>query len=404
MHLLHLLAFYTMKNEKLLLFILGSIQFTHIMDFMIIMPLGDILMSEFKISAAQFSYIVSSYSITAGVSGLVTATFIDRFDRKRILTVAYTMFTIGTLGNALAPTYELLLFARIFTGAFGGILGAQVLSIIGDVIPLERRGKAMGFIMAAFSVASIVGVPTGLYIADKTSWHAPFFLLGGLAAIVSVLIYTKIPSLKGHIDTEGKPKIFQAFERIINNPLQRKGLLFFSLLVLGQFTVVPFITPYMINNVGFSQSQIPLIYLVGGSLTVFSSPIVGRLVDKFGRQKVFTIMALISITPLFLLTNLPPVEIAVALVVTGSLFIFISGRMIPANTIMTSLVKPQNRGSFMNVHMAITHVTMGLAATTAGIITKDSNGELHNFNYVGYLAITASVIAIFLVRRLKAVS
>ncbi len=372
---------------------------------MIIMPLGDILMDSFDISAGQFSYIVASYSITAGVSGFVTATFIDRFDRKRVLTVAYTMFTIGTLGNALAPTYELLLFARIFTGAFGGILGAQVLSIIGDVIPLERRGKAMGFIMAAFSVASIVGVPTGLYIADKTSWHAPFFMLGGLATIVSVLIYTKIPSLKGHIDLEGKPKIFEAFDRIINNPLQRKGLLFFSLLVLGQFTVVPFITPYMINNVGFSQSQIPFIYLVGGTLTVFSSPIVGKLVDKFGRQKMFTIMAIISIIPLLVLTNLPPVKIALALVVTGSLFVFISGRMIPANTIMTSLVKPQNRGSFMNVHMAVTHVTMGLAATTAGlIISKDDTGVLHNFNLVGILAVSASIIAIFLVRRLKAVS
>jgi predicted MFS family arabinose efflux permease len=389
-----------MKKESALLFILAALQFTNIVDFMIMMPLGDVLMKLFKIGPQQFSVIVSAYTISAGISGFLGAFLIDRFDRKVALKYIYLGFTIGTFACGLAPNYEMLVLARIFTGMFGGIIGALVISIVSDIIPVERRSTAMGVVTAAFSVASVLGVPGSLYIANLYSWHIPFFVLGGISSILLIASLYIIPSIKAHLDLPRKsPK--QLLTILRDSPNQQKALLFMFLLVMGQFSVIPFITPYMIRNVGLTQGTIPFIYLVGGGLTIFSSPLIGKLADKYGRQRIFVFGAAFSIIPLLIITNLVPIPIYFVLTITGIFFISITGRMIPAMSLMTSIVKPENRGSFMSMSSSVQQLSAGAAAFISGNIVIQGTSGLQNYNYVGYLAVAATLVAIFMSYKLK---
>jgi DHA1 family inner membrane transport protein len=389
-----------MKKESALLFILAALQFTNIVDFMIMMPLGDVLMKLFKIGPQQFSVIVSAYTISAGISGFLGAFLIDRFDRKVALKYIYLGFTIGTFACGLAPNYEMLVLARIFTGMFGGIIGALVISIVSDIIPVERRSTAMGVVTAAFSVASVLGVPGSLYIANLYSWHIPFFVLGSISSILLIASLYIIPSIKAHLDLPRKsPK--QLLTILRDSPNQQKALLFMFLLVMGQFSVIPFITPYMIRNVGLTQGTIPFIYLVGGGLTIFSSPLIGKLADKYGRQRIFVFGAAFSIIPLLIITNLVPIPIYFVLTITGIFFISITGRMIPAMSLMTSIVKPENRGSFMSMSSSVQQLSAGAAAFISGNIVIQGTSGLQNYNYVGYLAVAATLVAIFMSYKLK---
>lgn len=404
------------KQERLLLFILASAQFTHIVDFMIMMPMGDILQKELLITPFQFSMLVSAYPLAAFLSSLFGVFFLDKFDRKKALSVAYLGFVLGTFSSAVVPNtadpslnYILFIGTRVLTGLFGGILGALVLSIVGDVFALERRGKAMGVVSMAFSLAAVVGVPLALELVNQFdgNWHVPFYMVAGLGAIVSLILLLKVPSMRGHIDAQKvKPHPFETIRMASKNKNQQQALLFMVLLVLGQFTVIPFITPYMINNVGLSQEQIPLIYLVGGACTVISSPFIGRMVDRFGRKPVFYIMASSSLVPLLLTTHLWPVSLYLVLTVSATFFIAISGRMIPANTLLTAVVKPENRGGFMSLNSSVMSLASGLASVIAGsIIVQPGAGQpIENYNFVGYVAVSFTVAALLLARKLKEVT
>jgi len=398
-----------MNKERLLLLVLSAALFTHIMDFMIVMPLGPQLMRLFDITPQQFSFLVSSYTFTAGGSGFIAAFFIDKFDRKSTLIFVYTGFTLGTLACAFAPTYEILLVTRSIAGAFGGVLGALVLSIVSDAIPLERRAAGIGFVMASFSAASVFGVPFGLYLATLFSWHAPFLFLGGLGIIVNILIWIYVPSMKGHIaDRENQQNPWQIIKTIFGRRNPVMGLLFTSILMLGHFTIIPFIAPYMVGNVGFTEQELTYIYLVGGGLTIFSSPMVGKLADRYGRLKVFTVFGILVMLPLLAITHLPPVPLWQALVVSGIFFIFANGRIVPSTTMVTSVIKPENRGSFMSIRSSIQQISSGSAAMLAGFIISEEPSQvtenakaLINYEYVGYVAVAFSIVAIFIAQKLK---
>jgi len=392
-----------MKNEKTLLFVLAVVQFTDIMDFMIIMPLGSTFMREFDITPQQFSIIVSSYAIAAFCSGLLGAGFIDRFDRKKVLLFIYAGFAIGTLACSIAPGFGFFLAARSLTGVFGGILAALVLSIIGDNIPLERRGAAMGIVMTAFSLASIAGVPTGLFLAAHFGWQAPFLTIGGIAILLWLVIVFTLPPMKKHLESglvQRNP--LKVFKNIATDPNQLRALLFTLILMLGHFSVVPFIAPYMELNIGFDTYQISYIYGLGGLLTVFLLPLFGKLADRYGHIRVFTIASFFALISIFAITNLPQVSIALALCVTSSFFIVSSGRSVPATTLVTSVVRPESRGSFMSVRASVNELALGLAAFMAGmIVTRRPDGSLEHYPYVGYIAIALSIVAVLIARKLK---
>jgi MFS transporter, DHA1 family, inner membrane transport protein len=303
------------KPERVILLVLAAAMFTHIMDFMIMMPLSPSLMSIFNINPKQFSLLVASYTITAGITGFLAAFLIDRFDRKNMMLVTYAGFTLGTLACAFAPSYEILLLARSLAGAFGGILGALILSIVSDVVPLERRAKGIGIVMASFSVASVFGVPFGLFIASKYSWHSPFLFLGILSSVIYILMIFFIPSLRSHLESgHTKKSPLEILVLIFGRKNPRLGLTFTSVLMLGHFTIIPFLAAYMVGNVGFSNSDLSYIYLVGGALTIFFSPWVGKMADKHGRLKIFTIFGTLAIIPIVVITNMPPTTLWAALI------------------------------------------------------------------------------------------
>jgi MFS transporter, DHA1 family, inner membrane transport protein len=398
-----------MRSEKILLFILAAAMFTHIMDFMIMMPLSPSLMSIFDINAQQFSLLVSSYTITAGVSGFLAAFRIDRYDRKSMMMVMYLGFTAGTLACAVAPSFLFLLAARSAAGAFGGVLGALILSIVSDAIPLERRASGLGIVMASFSVASVFGVPFGLFLASKFSWHAPFLFLGIIAVIILILMYVFIPPQRAHLrGGTGRKKPLEILTNIFGQRSSRLGLTFASVLTLGHFTIVPFLAAYMVGNVGFSTDDLSYIYLVGGALTIFFSPWVGKMADKHGRLKIFTIFGSLVIIPIVIITNMPPTPLWTALIVSGIFFIFSNGRMVPSTTMETAIISQENRGSYMSIRSSVQQLTSGLASFIAGTIISEKPsifGEetkaLVNYEYVGYIAVLFSLISLWLARKLQ---
>jgi predicted MFS family arabinose efflux permease len=391
-----------------MLLILAAAMFTHIMDFMIMMPLGPQLIRIFSISPQQFSLLVASYSVSAGITGFVSAFLIDRYDRKKSLLLVYTGFSIGTLACAFAPGYVVLLVTRSMAGAFGGVLGALILAMVSDAIPLERRAKSIGIVMVSFSVASVFGVPFGLFIASKSSWHAPFLFLGILAFLIDVMIIFFIPGFTSHLTNGHKKKNpLEVLQVIFGNRNTLFGLSFSAVLMLGHFTIIPFLAPFMVGNVGFSESELAYIYLIGGGLTMFFSPWVGKMADKHGRLTIFTIFGSLVILPILMITNLPPVPLWAALIVTGIFFVFSNGRMVPSTTMETSIIRPEHRGSYMSIRSAVQQLTSGLAAFIAGLIILEKPSTfgtdakaLVNYEYVGLIAVAFSLISLWIARQL----
>ncbi|WP_114779076.1 MFS transporter [Botryobacter ruber] len=391
-------------REGLLVFTLAAIQFTHMMDFVIMMPLGPQLMRVFNISPGEFGLLVSAYTFSAAVAGFLSALFIDRFDRKHAILGLYLGFTVGTLTCALAPTYGLLLAARVVAGAFGGVLGALVLAVIGDAIPEQRRGAATGKVMASFSVASIAGIPVGLYLASQTSWHAPFYLLAGLSFLILLASFKFLPPMRGHLSSVGKSNPFLVLRDIVVKRNLQWAMLLTITLTMAGFLVVPFISPYMVANVGFTEAELSYIYLFGGLATVFTSQWAGRLADRLGKHKVFVAAALLSMVPIILLTNLPRVPLYSALVVTTIFFIFFGARFVPAMSLITSSVEPKLRGSFMSINSSVQQLSAGMAAFLSGLIVKETaSGSLMHFSWVGWLACGMTLVAVAVIRNLKAV-
>ncbi|MCS7018965.1 MAG: MFS transporter [Cytophagales bacterium] len=384
-------------------FLLAAVNFTHIMDFMIMMPLGDILMRSFHIEPQQFSIMVSAYTLSAGISGFLGAFIIDRFDRKNFLIALYGGFLVGTIACGLVDSYIPMVIARAVTGIFGGVIGSLVMAIVSDLYPWEQRGRAMALLSASFSVASVVGVPFGLWMADKMGWPAPFLFLGALGSALAAILWNVLPAMRAHLAVQ-KPVVnpLRLLQTIAQDRNQRLGLAMTFSLILSQMIMIPFIAPYMIRNVGLSQSQIPLIYLFGGIATIFSAQIVGRLTDKIGVKKVFAVGMLLSFIPIVAITNLPPVPVYVALIATTCFFIFINSRMVPAQTMISGVVGKERRGSFMSINASVMQMGSAVGAFLAGLLVHEgTTTRLEGFYWVGIVSVAVSLICLLIAPRLK---
>jgi predicted MFS family arabinose efflux permease len=396
------------KHEWLLLLVLVAVQFTHVLDFVIMMPLGPQLMRVFDISPQAFGFIVSAYTFSAGITGFLSAFFIDKFDRRTALLFLYSGFTIGTFLCGIAPTYLTLMLARIVAGGFGGVLGALIFAVIGDCIPEHRRGAATGTVMSAFSIASVAGVPLGLYLANHFGWHFPFFMLAAMSALALALAYKELPSMRGHLaampTSETPLQAIQTLYALVSIPNHRNALVFMMVLMIGGFTVIPYISPYFVTNVGMSESDLPLIYFFGGAATIFTSRFVGKLSDKFGKAKVFTFMSFSSMVVIYAITNVPQVPLVFALVITTLFMVTMNGRFVPAVALVTSSVEPKSRGSFMSINSSAQQIAAGASSFVAGLIVgKAADGTMTNYHLVGGLAILATIMCIVLVKHIRIV-
>lgn len=391
------------SRERIILLLLAALNFTHILDFMIMMPLGNYLMPYFNISSQQFSMLVAAYTFSAGISGFLAAFFVDKYDRKQVLLLAYVGFLIGTLCCAISPTYSLLLISRVVAGIFGGLIGAQVLSIVADLIPYERRGTAMGIIMAAFSVASVFGVPFSLYLANIFNWHGPFFFVAGLGIILIPFLMKYLPKMDTHIKLAGGEKVgpLRLIKDIAQDKNQMLALALSATIMLGHFMIIPFLNPFMEFNKGFSKVQTPMIYMVGGALTLVSSPFLGKLADKIGKHRLFVMMALITTIPIALVTNLPDFPFYQVLCITGFWFVVSTGRMIPAQAMVSNVVSSERRGSFMSINSSVQQIFVGLASVISGlIVVKRTDNVILNYDTTGYISIAITLISIYFVSKL----
>jgi MFS transporter, DHA1 family, inner membrane transport protein len=392
------------KDQKLILYLLACVQFTNIMDFMIMMPMGPILMKAFDISAREYSFLVSAYSISAGICGFIAAFFVDKFDRKNVLTIAYVGFLIGTFACAIAPTYTMLMLARIVAGVFGGVLGSQVIAIVGDTISYEHRAEGMAIIMAAFSTASVLGVPLGMYLASKISWHVPFYFVVAVGFVNLLLIYRYLPSLRSHISTSLiKPSPFAVLTNISKDSNQMRALVLSVIIMFGHFCTIPSLSPYLTLNVGMSVDNISLIYLVGGAITIFSARIVGRIADQKGKYLIFAICGVLFLIPVFMMTHLQSgASLTMILFITSMFFLFANGRTITMQAMVSGVVNNDQRGGFTSINSSMIQLGSGAASFVGGLmVEKAANGTLLHYELVGYMSMTFMILGIILAKYVK---
>ena len=391
----------TPQRERYLLLTLAGIQFSHILDFMIMMPLGPILIKAFGIGTHEFGLLVASYSFSAALSGLFAATFIDRFERKRLLLAVFGLFGLATLACGLAPGYATLLIARGMAGAFGGVMGAMVQTIVGDVIPFARRAKAGGIVSTAFSLSTVAGVPLSLWLANHFQWRAPFILIAVLTGLFIIVGARILPELRYHISDKKRMHPFSAMFEVLRDPNHLRALLFSALIIFSGFTVIPYLTIYAVGNVGISLHDIPFIYLAGGAATLLTARLIGQWADLRGKVKIYRLVAFAALLPLFVVTRLGAVPLWLWLICTTAFFVLVSGRMIPAMAIITSAAQPSLRGTFMSLNATVQAFAMGLATSLAGfIITQNTEGQIVGYGWVGYVAIAGNILAILFVSRI----
>jgi DHA1 family inner membrane transport protein len=388
-------------RENATLAVLCAVQFTHILDFMIMMPLGEQLMQMFQISPAQFTYLVASYGLAASMSGFMGGFLLDRFDRKRSLIFLYAGFGLATLACGLAPTHHTLLIARLAAGAFGGLAGSMVSAMVGDIIPPSRRGRAMSWVMSAFPIASVLGVPAGLILAGKFGWHAPFFLLASCSGVTLCIAAFALPAIRTAV-VDHQPA--RQMKEILSKPIHLRAFSVGAVLVMAGGLLIPFLAPSFIANVGLDEKiQLPFTYAMGGIATAISTPIIGWLSDRMDRLRLLAIMSALAVIVVLFITRLGPSSVAVAGGMMAVFMVTMSGRFAPAMTMITNAVDARYRGGFMSVNAALQQACSGLSSIVAGFfITRSPTGQLLGFPLLGYVSAGFFTLTVLLAYQLRA--
>ncbi|TDR42028.1 putative MFS family arabinose efflux permease [Tahibacter aquaticus] len=392
----------TQVQERRLLWLLMLTQFTLIMDFMVMMPLGPQIMQALKVSAAQFAAAVSAYSICAGLSGLLAATYIDRFDRRRLLLAMYALFALSNLACALADSYALLLVSRAFAGISGGVLGSIIMAIIADVIPAQRRGVATGTVMTSFAIASVLGVPAGVLLGAHFHWSAPFWLLVALSVIVWIGGSRLVPALNQHLSRQ-PAALSQVLPNLFRLLAERRHLNAFALtlmLTVSQMLVIPFISPVLVANHGIDPAQLSWMYMAGGVAAFFTSRQIGRLADRYGKHRIYQIAVALSLLPVLFMTHLPAVGFIAMLLFFPFFMVSMNGRMVPLQALQTTVPQAAQRGSFLSANSAVMSLGTGLGAWLGGLmLTTDASGHIAGYGTVGWIAAGLALGSAFWVHR-----
>lgn len=395
------------RTERFFLLTLVGIQFSHILDFMIIMPLGPILMSALHIDTHEFGLLVASYSFSAAISGVLAATLVDRFERKAMVLGCFALFALATLACGLAQSYAPLLVARGLAGFFGGILGALVQTMIADAIPFVRRARATGFVSSAFSVSTIAGVPFSLWLSNHFGWRFPFVFIAILSAGLFFVGLRCLPELRHHLvpdeaGEDGRGHLLTAMFNVLAEGNHLRALLLTVLIIFSGFTVIPYITVFAVSNVGISQQDIPFIYLTGGTLTFFTARAIGRWADRRGKVEVYRRLALLAVFPLLAITQAGPMPLGIWLIYSSSFLVLISGRMIPGMAIIASAAEARLRGTFMVLNGTVQSLAMGLATALSGsLVSTGEDGRLIGYPLAGYVAVMANMLAIVIASQIK---
>jgi predicted MFS family arabinose efflux permease len=391
------------RYQSFLVALLAFAQFTIILDFIIMSPLGAILMPALNITAGQFGVAVSAYAFSAGISAILAAGFADRFDRKRLLLFFYLGFTLGTLLCALAPNYHLLLLGRIVTGLFGGVIGSVVLAIITDLFPLHLRGRVMGFVQTAFAASQVLGIPTGLFLANHWNWHVSFGAIVVLSILAMAAILFVMQPVNAHLRLKQDRNAFRHLIATVGQPRYTLAFAVTTLLSTGGFMLMPFGSAFTVHNLGIDILHLPTIYLVSGLFTIFIGPLVGRASDAFGKYPTFVFGSTMSVVMVLIYTHLGHVSLTTAIIVNVLMFLGIFSRMIPSQALISAIPDPSQRGSFSAVSASLQQLSGGLGSVlAAAIIAENPDGTLRHFDRLGYIVVATSIlslIAMYFVQR-----
>jgi predicted MFS family arabinose efflux permease len=362
------------------------------------MPLGPQFTRLFDLTAREFGFLVSVYLLAAAVAALAAALLVDRFERRRALLTMYGLFTLATFACAAAPNFATLLAARAFAGAFGGVAGALVMTMVGDTVPEARRGRALGVVMSAFSLASVAGVPVGLFIAAQAGWRWTFVFVGVMSLGFAALGLRLLPAVTAHLAVR-RADLLPALWSEVRDPNHLRAFVFMALMVFSGFTVIPYVSLYLVANVGVREQDLPQIYLAGGAATFLAARVIGRLADRFGKLRMYRVLAALSILPLLAMTHAPALPLAWVIVLSVAFFVLVSGRFIPAMALVTSGARPGSRGTFMSLTSAVQQLGSGAATMVAALIVQRlpdaQGGTILNYPWVGYLASVCALAAMW---------
>ena len=383
------------RYQSFLVALLAFVQFTIILDFMIMSPLGAIIMPALNITATQFGVAVSAYAFSAGISGILAAGFADRFDRKRLLLFFYVGFILGTALCALAPNYHLLLLGRIVTGLFGGVIGSVVLAIITDLFPLQLRGRVMGFVQTAFAASQVLGIPAGLFLSNHWNWHVAFGALVGLSIVGIAAVLLVMKPVDGHLRLKQDKTAFRHLIATVGQPRYTLAFAVTTLLATGGFMLMPFGSAFTVHNLGIDIVDLPTIYLISGLFSIFTGPLVGRASDAFGKFPTFVFGSAVSVVMVLIYTHLGRVSLTTVIVVNVLMFVGIFSRMIPSQALISAIPVPSQRGSFSAVSASLQQLSGGLGSVlAAAIIAQNTDGSLRHFDRLGYIVVTTSILSL----------
>jgi predicted MFS family arabinose efflux permease len=391
------------RYQKLVVGMLAFLQFAVILDFMLMSPLGAVIMPALAIGTKQFGLVVSAYAFAAGASGLLAAGFADRFDRKRLLLFFYAGFVLGTLWCGLAQSFESLLVARIVTGFFGGVIGSVVLAISTDLFPPQMRGRVMGFIQTAFAASQVLGIPASLYLSNHWNWHVPFLVMAAIGLAGGLAVTWKMRPVAEHLKL---PQERSPWAHLLHTLAEPRHLMAFATVALtttGGFMLMPFSSAFAVNNLGISLHDLPTLYLVTGLCTIFVGPLVGKASDAFGKFRVYMLGTALSIVMVLIYTHLGPVSLPMLVVINAVMFLGIFSRMIPFQALMSTVPSVAQRGAFNAISASIQQLSGGIASVVAGhIVVLAADGKLEHFDRIGWVVAGASLVALTLLWRLQA--
>ncbi|TMI94304.1 MAG: MFS transporter [Bacteroidetes bacterium] len=389
--------------QRLVILLIALTQFTVVLDFMVMSPLGDMLMKSMELTTKQFGLAVSVYAFSAGTSGLLTAGFADRFDRKKLLLFFYIGFIAGTLFCGLANSYVLLIAARIITGLFGGVIGSISLAIVADLFPLQKRGRAMGFIQMGFGASQVLGIPISLFIANHWGWQSPFRMIVGLATIIWILVMLKLQPVTKHLELKTEKTAIKHLWHTLRLRDYRTGFLLTALLSIGGFMMMPWGSAFAVNNLQVSYEQLPLMFMASGIAALIVMPLIGKLSDKIDKVKLFTVAALSMMVIIVVYTNLTPVPFLVIISLNILMMTAIMSRIVPAMALVSALPKMQDRGAFMSINSSLQQIAGGIAAAVGGIIViqKTKTSPLQHYDTLGYVIVVIIILNIIQLYRVS---
>ena len=387
------------RYQVFMIAILAILQFTIVLDFMVLSPLGVLLLEKLKINTSQFGLVVSAYAFSAGIAGLLTAGFADKFDRKKLLLFFYIGFILGTFLCGIAPTYHLLLAARIITGLFGGVVGSVSYAIITDLFEMKVRGRVMGFVQMAFAASQVLGIPVGLLLANHFGWHAPFLMITAFGVLLGIVITVYMQPVTAHLQIRSERSPFTHLVKTVSQPRYQLGFAATTLLATGGFMLMPFASAFTTHNLGIAVDRLPLLYGITGVFSIIFGPLAGRLSDRIGKFNVFFVGSVITMITVAVYTNLGITPFILVAAINVLMFLGVSSRMIAAAALTTAIPAQQDRGAFMSINASVQQISGGIGSAVAGlIVVQTSSGLIQHYDILGYVVIAAMVITIIMMR------